>query len=146
MAERNYIAEMRLTRNRWAHPGEKPFSGDDVYRAYDTAERLLRSVAAPQADDLAKAKVVILMENAVSQAKEKQKATTAATVAAEPLKGLAPWRSSPRRTPTSPLAGTARQSSRLTSPRSPEVRAPRSTWTPASSTLARTSPRACGSC
>ena len=92
-AERNYVAELRLARNRWAHAGEKPFSGDDVYRAYDTAERLLRSVAAPQADDLAKAKGAILMENAVAQAKEKQKATTAAPVAAEPLKGLAPWRS-----------------------------------------------------
>jgi predicted AAA+ superfamily ATPase len=33
------------------------------------------------------------MENAVAQAKEKQKAMTAAPVAAEPLKGLAPWRS-----------------------------------------------------
>ena len=93
MAEKNYVAELRLTRNRWAHPGEKPFSGDDVYRAYDTAERLLRSVAAPQADELAKAKATILMENAVAQAKEKQKATTAAPVAAEPLKGLSPWRS-----------------------------------------------------
>lgn len=93
MAEKNYVAELRLTRNRWAHPGEKPFSGDDVYRAYDTAERLLRSVAAPQADELAKAKATILMENAVSQAKEKQKASTAAPVAAEPLKGLSPWRS-----------------------------------------------------
>ena len=93
MAEKNYVAELRLTRNRWAHPGEKPFTGDDVYRAYDTAERLLRSVAAPQADELAKAKATILMENAVAQAKEKQKATTAAPVAAEPLKGLSPWRS-----------------------------------------------------
>ncbi len=93
MAEKNYVAELRLTRNRWAHPGEKPFSGDDVYRAYDTGERLLRSVAAPQSDELAKAKATILMENAVAQAKERQKATTAAPVAAEPLKGLAPWRS-----------------------------------------------------
>ena len=92
-AEKNYVAELRLTRNRWAHSGEKPFSGDDVYRAYDTAERLLRSVAAPQADELAKAKASILMENAVAQAKEKQKATTAAPVAAQPLKGLEPWRS-----------------------------------------------------
>ena len=50
-AERNYVAELRLARNRWAHAGEKPFTGDDVYRAYDTAERLLRSVAAPQADE-----------------------------------------------------------------------------------------------
>src|SRR5690349_2647527 len=51
-AERNYVAELMDTRNRWAHAGEKPFSGDDVYRAYDTGERLLRSIAAPQADDI----------------------------------------------------------------------------------------------
>ncbi len=93
IAEKNYVAELRLTGNRWAHPGEKPFTGDDIYRAYDTAERLLRSVAAPEADALAKSKAAILMENAVAQQKERQKATTAATVAAEPLKGLAPWRS-----------------------------------------------------
>jgi len=93
MAEKNYVAELRLTRNRWAHPGEKPFTGDDVYRAYDTAERLLRSIAAPEADALAKLKVAVLMENAVAQQKEKRRATTAAPVAAEPLKGLAPWRS-----------------------------------------------------
>ena len=92
-AERNYVAELRLTRNRWAHAGEKPFSGDDVYRAYDTAERLLRSVASPVADELAKAKAQVLMENALAQAKEKQKATAAAPVAAQPLAGLAPWRS-----------------------------------------------------
>ncbi len=92
-AEKNYVAELRLVRNRWAHPGEKPFSGDDVYRAYDTAERLLRSVAALQADEIARAKQQILIENAVAQAKEKQKATAAAPVAAEPLKGLPPWRS-----------------------------------------------------
>lgn len=93
MAEKNYVGELRLTGNRWAHPGEKPFTGDDVYRAYDTADRLLRSVAAPEADALAKTKAAILMENAVAQQKERQKATTAAPVAAEPLKGLAPWRS-----------------------------------------------------
>ena len=93
LAEKNYIAELRLTGNRWAHPGEKPFSGDDVYRAYDTAERLLRSVAAPEADALAKTKAAILMENAVAQQKERKKATTAAPVAAEPLMGLAAWRS-----------------------------------------------------
>ena len=92
-AEKNYVAELRITRNRWAHPGEKPFSGDEVYRAYDTAELLLRSVASPKADEIGKAKGAILMENAVAQAKEKHKATAAAPVAVEPAKGLAPWRS-----------------------------------------------------
>jgi len=29
-AERNYVAELRETRNRWAHAGSKPFTNDDV--------------------------------------------------------------------------------------------------------------------
>jgi predicted AAA+ superfamily ATPase len=91
-AERTYVAELRNTRNRWAHGTGGPFTGDDVYRAYDTAERLLKAVAAPQAIDVSKAKATILMENAVAAAKEKQKATAASAVAAEPAKGLAPWR------------------------------------------------------
>src|SRR5436309_8817527 len=36
VAERNYVAELRDTRNRWAHSGSKPFTNDDVYRAFDT--------------------------------------------------------------------------------------------------------------
>ena len=91
-AEKNYVNELRLTRNRWAHPGERPFTGEDVYRAYDTAERLLRSVASPVAEDLAKAKGQVLMENAVAQAKDRQKAPAVAATAGEPAKGLAPWR------------------------------------------------------
>ncbi len=92
-AEKNYVNELRLTRNRWAHPGERPFTGEDVYRAYDTAERLLRSVASPAADDVGKAKSQVLMENAVAQAKDRQKAPAVAATAGEPAKGLAPWRS-----------------------------------------------------
>lgn len=92
-AEKNYVNELRLTRNRWAHPGERPFTGDDVYRAYDTAERLLRSVASPAADDVGKAKSQVLMENAVAQAKDRQKAPAVAATAGEPAKGLSPWRS-----------------------------------------------------
>lgn len=92
VAERNYVAELRDTRNRWAHGAGKPFSTDDVYRAFDTAERLLRAVAAPQADDLMKAKVAALRESVEAASKTRERQTTATAVAAEPLKGLAPWR------------------------------------------------------
>ncbi len=48
--ERNYVAELRTTRNRWAHPDTKrSMTPDDVYRAYDTAERLLGALSAPEA-------------------------------------------------------------------------------------------------
>jgi predicted AAA+ superfamily ATPase len=91
VAERNYVAELRDTRNRWAHGG-KPFTNDDVYRAFDTAERLLRAMAAPQADDLLKAKIAALSDSIDAAKKLKVQQTTATAVAAEPLKGLAPWR------------------------------------------------------
>jgi predicted AAA+ superfamily ATPase len=91
VAERNYVAELRDTRNRWAHGG-KPFTNDDVYRAFDTAERLLRAVAAPQADDLLKAKISALSDSIDAAKKLKVQQTTATAVAAEPLRGLAPWR------------------------------------------------------
>lgn len=92
VAERNYVAELRETRNRWAHAGGKPFNNDDVYRAFDTAERLLRAVAAPQADELLKAKIAALSDSIDAAKKLKVQQTTATAVAAEPLKGLAPWR------------------------------------------------------
>ena len=59
--ERNYVFELRTTRNRWAHPDpKKPFDTDDVYRAFDTSERLLSAVSAPEAAALTKAKLEIL--------------------------------------------------------------------------------------
>lgn len=92
VAERNYVAELRETRNRWAHSVGKPFTNDDVYRAFDTAERLLRAVAAPQADDLLKAKIAALSDSIDAAKRLKVQQTIATAVAAEPLKGLAPWR------------------------------------------------------
>ena len=41
--ESNYTGELIDVRNRWAH--EKPFTSDDVFRALDTMERLLRAVS-----------------------------------------------------------------------------------------------------
>ena len=92
VAERNYVAELRETRNRWAHAGAKPFSTDDVYRAFDTAERLLRAVASPKSDDLMKAKLAVLRESIEAQQKGRERATASAPVAAEPAKGLPGWR------------------------------------------------------
>ncbi len=91
-AERNYVSELRDTRNRWAHGAGKPFSGEDVYRAYDTAERLLRAVSASQADELAKSRSAIGLENAIANQKDGKRASSATAVSAEPLKGLASWR------------------------------------------------------
>ncbi|MEP7220722.1 MAG: Swt1 family HEPN domain-containing protein, partial [Bacteroidota bacterium] len=46
--ERSLVSELREHRNRWAHQGT--FSGDDTYRALDSAGRLLSAVSATQAD------------------------------------------------------------------------------------------------
>ena len=57
-AERSLVSELRDHRNRWAH--QEAFSGDDAYRALDSAGRLLTAVSAPQADDIEKMKTELL--------------------------------------------------------------------------------------
>ena len=57
-AERGFVGELRGYRNRWAH--QEPFSGDDAYRALDTAGRLLAAVSAPQAAEVDRLKMELL--------------------------------------------------------------------------------------
>src|SRR5438445_2379435 len=57
-AERTLVSELRDVRNRWAH--QNPFSGDDTYRALDSASRLLTAVSAPQATEIEKVKTELL--------------------------------------------------------------------------------------
>ncbi|MCV0384725.1 MAG: DUF499 domain-containing protein, partial [Erythrobacter sp.] len=92
-AERNYVSELRATRNRWAHSAGKPFDGEDLYRAFDTAERLLRSVSAPQAESMAKARSQIGLENAIAAQRKRKEAGAQAPTAGQPAAGLPPWRS-----------------------------------------------------
>ncbi len=54
-AERSLINELIDVRNRWAH--QNAFSGDDADRALDSAERLLTSVSAPEAEEVRKMKM-----------------------------------------------------------------------------------------
>src|SRR5581483_7540893 len=57
-AERSLVSELRDLRNKWAH--QQTFSGDDAYRALDSAGRLLMAVSAPQADEIEKMKMELL--------------------------------------------------------------------------------------
>ena len=57
-AERSLLSELRDHRNKWAH--QHTFSGDDAYRALDSAGRLLTAVSAPQADEIEKMKTELL--------------------------------------------------------------------------------------
>ena len=64
-AERSLVSELRDVRNQWAH--QEPFSGDDAYRALDSAERLLTAVSAPQADEIDKMKMELLRPSSTSR-------------------------------------------------------------------------------
>src|SRR6266704_447839 len=57
-AERSLLSELRDHRNKWAH--QQTFSGDDAYRALDSAGRLLTAVSAPQAGEIDKMKTELL--------------------------------------------------------------------------------------
>ena len=66
-AERGFVGELRGHRNRWAH--QEPFSGDDAYRALDTAHRLATAVSAEQAADLERLKMELLRVRFDNQAR-----------------------------------------------------------------------------
>ena len=88
-AERGFVGEMRGHRNRWAH--QEAFSGDDAYRALDTAHRLLTAVSAAQAADVEKLKMELLRVRFDEQARgaRRKQAGLAIEGAAGTLK---PWR------------------------------------------------------
>ena len=88
-AERGFVGELRGHRNRWAH--QEAFSGDDAYRALDTAHRLLTAVSAPQAADVEKLKMELLRVRFDEQARgaRRKQAGLAIEGAAGTLK---PWR------------------------------------------------------
>src|SRR3954453_23615822 len=91
-SERTLVSELRDMRNRWAH--QEPFSGDDAYRALDSAHRLLTAVsAAKEAEQLDRAKQELLRARFEEQARRTQrKAAAVAPVEGKPAAGLRPWR------------------------------------------------------
>src|SRR3954467_12911841 len=88
-AERSLISELRDHRNKWAH--QEAFSGDDAYRALDSAGRLLTAVSAPQADDIEKMKSELLRLRFDEQARS-EKRKSAGTAIEGAAGGLKPWR------------------------------------------------------
>ncbi|MDR3567189.1 MAG: Swt1 family HEPN domain-containing protein [Syntrophobacteraceae bacterium] len=88
--ERSLVSELRDYRNKWAH--QESFSGDDTYRALDSAGRLLTAISAPQADEIEKMKAELLrlrFDEQVRSEKRKSAGTAIETAAASNLK---PWR------------------------------------------------------
>ena len=76
-SERSLVNEILAVRNRWAH--QETFSGDDTYRALDSAGRLLTAISAPQSDDIEKVKTELLRVRFDEQSRsEKRKAAGSA--------------------------------------------------------------------
>jgi hypothetical protein len=81
--ERSLVSELREHRNKWAH--QEAFSGDDTYRALDSAARLLTAVSASQADEIEKMKTELLrlrFDEQVRGEKRKSAGTAIESVAA----------------------------------------------------------------
>lgn len=89
-AERTLVSELRDMRNRWAH--QQAFSGDDAYRALDSAHRLLLAVSATQADDVDKMKMELLRVRFDEQVRTEKRKSAGTAVESQATGNLKPWR------------------------------------------------------
>ncbi|OWY70620.1 AAA+ family ATPase [cyanobacterium TDX16] len=89
-AERSLLSELRDHRNKWAH--QEAFSGDDAYRALDSAGRLLTAVSAPQAADLETMKMELLRLRFDEQVRGEKRKTAGTAIESAAKGGLKPWR------------------------------------------------------
>ena len=89
-AERSFVGELRGYRNRWAH--QEPFSGDDAYRALDTANRLLAAVSAPQAAEVDRLKMELLRVRFDEQTRGERRKTAGTAIESAAAASLKPWR------------------------------------------------------
>ena len=89
-AERTLVSELRDVRNRWAH--QNPMSYDDVYRALDSAARLLAAVSAPEAAEVEKMKMEVLRLRFEEQARSEKRKTAGTAIESATPSNLKPWR------------------------------------------------------
>jgi predicted AAA+ superfamily ATPase len=87
-SERTLVSELRDVRNKWAH--QERFSSDDTDRALDSAERLLTSVSAPEAEEVRKMKMELRRLVFDEQARSERRKTSGTVV--ESSSSLKPWR------------------------------------------------------
>ncbi|NQT12276.1 MAG: AAA+ family ATPase, partial [Planctomycetes bacterium] len=88
--ERSLVSELREHRNKWAH--QETFSGDDTYRALDSAARLLTAVSAPQADAIEKMKMELLRLRFDEQVRGEKRKTAGTAIESTAADHLKPWR------------------------------------------------------
>ncbi len=89
-AERSLVNELRDLRNKWAH--QQTFSGDDAYRALDSAGRLLTAVSAPQADEIEKIKMELLRLRFDEQVRTEKRKSAGTVIEGGAAANLKPWR------------------------------------------------------
>ena len=89
-SERSMVGELRGHRNRWAH--QEAFSGDDTYRALDSAGRLLTAVSAPQADEIERMKMELLRLRFDEQVRTERRRSAGAAIESSATGSLKPWR------------------------------------------------------
>jgi predicted AAA+ superfamily ATPase len=89
-SERSLVSELRDVRNRWAH--QATFSGDDAYRALDSAHRMLLAVSASQADDLDKLKNELLRVRFDEQMRTERRKSAGTAIESQVTGSLKPWR------------------------------------------------------
>ena len=88
--ERSLVNELLAVRNRWAH--QETFSGDDTYRAIDSAGRLLTALSAPQADEIEKVKTELLRVRFDEQARGEKRRSAGTAIESSAVGNLKPWR------------------------------------------------------
>jgi predicted AAA+ superfamily ATPase len=88
--ERSLVSELRDHRNKWAH--QHTFSGDDAYRALDSAGRLLTAVSAPQSDDIDKMKNELLRQRFDEQVRAEKRKSSSTAIESATTTNLKPWR------------------------------------------------------
>src|SRR5579863_2053581 len=89
-ADRSLVSELRDLRNKWAH--QQTFSGDDAYRAFDSAGRLLAAVSAPQSDEIEKMKMELLRLRFDEQVRSEKRKTAGTVIEGAAAANLKPWR------------------------------------------------------
>lgn len=89
-AERTLVSELREFRNRWAH--QNPFTGDDAYRALDSAGRLLAAISAPQASEIEKMKTELLRIRFDEQVRNEKRKSAGTAIESAVAGHLKPWR------------------------------------------------------
>ena len=89
-SDRSLVSELRDLRNKWAH--QQTFSGDDAYRALDSAGRLLAAVSAPQSDEVEKMKMELLRLRFDEQMRTEKRKSAGTAIEGAAAANLKPWR------------------------------------------------------